>query len=278
VLEGKEREKTDEELAILSLVNEATNELRQTYGLTDFDVPSKNIHVIKREKWPKEEGAAFYNSMMQAIAVKEEHAKIVFLKNILHEMIHLKSYGSMQITANENPQEHEYRLGLTVTKRDGSQLFFRNINEAVVEELTILLFSKLCEHPIFSEEVKQTSEIAEKGKNALSAEGEKLFNKDTYYAEIEDIGSNKGRISANSFVYSKERRILKKLIHKLFDRNSDDFENEQQLFGLFASSMMTGNILTLGKLIDSSFPKGTFRKIGELDSNIDEQEAFIDAL
>ena len=81
-----------------------------------------------------------------------------------------------------------------------------------------------------------------------------------------------------SFVYSKERRILKKLIHKLFDRNSDDFENEQQLFGLFASSMITGNILTLGKLIDSTFSKGTFRKIGELDSNIDEQEAFIDAL
>lgn len=278
VLEGKEREKTEEELAIFSLTNEATNELRQTYGLTDFDVPSKNIHVIKKEKWPKEEGAAFYNSMMQAIAIKEEHAKIVFLKNILHEMIHLKSYGSMQITANEDPQEHEYRSGITITKRDGSRLFFRNINEAVVEELTMKLFSKLYDHPIFSKEVKQTSEIAEKGKDALSSEGEKLFTKDTYYAEIEDIGNNKGRISVNSFVYSKERRILKKLIHKIFDRNSNDFENEQQIFELFASSIITGNILTLGKLIDSTFPKGTFRKIGELDSNIEKQEAFIDGL
>ena len=171
VLEGKEREKTDEELAILSLANEATNELRQTYGLTDFDVPSKNIHVIKKEKWPNEKDAAFYNSMMQAIAIKEEHAKIVFLKSILHEMIHLKSYGSMQITANEDPQEHEYRSGITVTKRDGSRLFFRNINEAVVEELTLQVFSRLYDHSIFSEEVKQTSEIAEKGKNALSSEG-----------------------------------------------------------------------------------------------------------
>ncbi len=47
---GKEREKTPEEIRIISLVNEETNKIRQKYGLENFDIPPENIHVISEEK------------------------------------------------------------------------------------------------------------------------------------------------------------------------------------------------------------------------------------
>ena len=42
--ERVEKEKTAEELEIIGLVNEATNEIRQKYGLEKFDIPPENIH------------------------------------------------------------------------------------------------------------------------------------------------------------------------------------------------------------------------------------------
>jgi len=277
-LQEKECEKTQEEMSILSLVNEITNRLRKKYGLTEFNIPAKNIHIIKKEEWPKRGRSASCNFMMQAIAIEKQDTKIAFMEKILHEMIHFKSYSSMQITTNEEPREDSYRAGLTITKRDGSRLYFRNINEAVTEELTKQLFLELSSHPIFSKEMNQTSKIAEKIESDFSVERKKYFGRDTYYAEAKEIENDKMRFKIENFSYSQERRILKKLICKILKRNSDKLENEQSVFDLFASSMMTGNILNLGRLIDTTFPKGTFRKIGELDNKIDEQETFIDSL
>ena len=78
-LKGKEREKTPEELEIILLVNEATNEIRQKYGLSDFDVPSKNIHILLEEEWPtRNKSLAFYNSKLQAVALRERSSRIAF--------------------------------------------------------------------------------------------------------------------------------------------------------------------------------------------------------
>jgi hypothetical protein len=275
-LQKQEREKTPEEIIILSLVNEKTNELRKTYGLPIFNIPAQNVHVIKKEEWPEEKPSALYKSMLQAVAVKEQSAKLVFTEKVLHEMLHFKSYGAMQVTTDK--KEDEYRLGLTVTKRDGSRHYFKNMNEAVTEELTMRLFFELSDHPMFAEEIRQTTEIAEKAKDELSVEGERLFTEDTYFAEIEDVGSGKARISIEHFSYPQERRILKKLIRKLCERNPAGSKDEQAVFELFASSMLSGDIRPIGRLIDSTFPIGTFREIGKLDDQIDEQELFIDSL
>jgi len=42
--------------------------------------------------------------------------------------------------------------------------------------------------------------------------------------------------------------------------------------------MFSGNILPLGRLIDGSFGEGIFRKIGELDDSLNQQEEFLNAL
>ncbi len=46
-LRNKEREKTPEELKMITLANQVTNRIRQQYHLGDFDIPAKNIHIVK---------------------------------------------------------------------------------------------------------------------------------------------------------------------------------------------------------------------------------------
>jgi len=290
-LRGKEREKTPEELQIISLANEATNEIRQKYGLENFDIPSENIHVITEEAWPREKGVAFYNSMLQGIAAREQPARIVFMKKIFHEMLHFKSYNALQIEIGENPELDEYRVGLTVHTRDGKRMYFVNLNEAVTEEMTKRFAIKLFDNPLFAEETKQTKDVVTRYPRAVTGSGEPLFDDDTFYAEVEGkkswgeavgrlFGAQKKlkKITTEGFTYQSERKILNTLIDKILERNPEKFQDKEGVFDVFAKGMMTGNILPVGRLIERTFGNGILRRIGELDQDMRAQEEFVNSL
>lgn len=273
-LEDKEREKTPTEIEIINFANQCTNEIRNKYGLPDFNIPEKNIHVIKKEKWPRENNDALYNSMMQAVALKENSANIVFMKKVVHEMLHFKSYNALQVK-DDDSEIDEYRSGLTVKTRQGENMYFRNLNEAVTEELTKNIFRKIANNPLFTKEIIKTVEIMRKYPDAKTNKGEYLFDDDTFYAKMD---TKEDEISTESFTKEKERKILDTLIDKLFERNKEVFKKREDIFEMFAKAMMTGNILSIGKLIDRTFGKGVFRKIGELDEEIEEQQRFVSSL
>jgi hypothetical protein len=288
---GKEREKTPEELRIIALANEATNKVRREHGLDDFVVPAQNIHIIKDEEWPKHrKESAIYISTLQGVVLREQDANLVSLEKILHEMVHFKSHNAAQVTKSEEPELMEYRGGLRVNTRDGKTGYFRTLNEAVTEELTIELMSKVLHDPLFEKEIKQTEDLGNRYPDAATADGKPLFDDDTYYARLADrttlkdrvgrlVGQERSRtISVAHFTYQRERNILSELIDKLFERNAQKFHNPDEVAALFTGGLMTGNILPIGRLIDGTFGKRTLRKIGELDSDIDAQEKFVNSL
>jgi len=289
---GKEREKTQEELQIIALANKLTNELRKEHGLDEFDIPAQNFHIIKGDEWPKrrEKEDGIYMSSIQAVLSREHEANLVTMARILHEMLHFKSYTSAQVTKSEDPTLLEYRGGLQMNTRDGNATHFRNLNEAVTEELVIELLSKVLPDPLFEKEVRQTEDLWNRYPNAVRANGEPLFDDDTYYARFADkttlsdkvgrfLGTERDRqISVAHFTYQRERKILNDLIEKLFERNVEKFNSADEVAALFTEGMITGNILPLGRLIDGTFGKGTLRKIGEMDSDIDSQEEFVRSL
>ncbi len=290
-LEGAEREKTPEEIRIIDLANEATNEMRRKYGLEDFDIPEKNIHVILQEKWPDNKKGAFYTPLVQAIAIPEQPARIMFMDKVLHEMIHFKSYNAMQLTTAESPTLREHRMGLVVYTRDGENMYFTNLNEAVTEELTRRFAGKLFKDPLFARENSRTKEIARRYPNAVASSGEPLFDRDTFYAEVASertwseaigrlFGGQEGvkEIRTGNFSYIEERSMLDNLLTKVLEGNSGQFNDKEEVFEVFARGMITGNIVPVGKLIDKTFGRGTFRRIGELDTDILAQEEFVDSL
>jgi len=293
-LKGKEREKTPEELQIISLANETTNEIRQRYGLEDFDIPPENIHVITEEAWPREKSTAFFNSMLQGVAMREKLSNVAFMKTVFHEMLHFKSYNAAQVPDGENPELDEYRLGLTVCTRDGKERYFVNLNEAVTEEMTKRFMKKLLTNPLFADEIRQTRDVMTMHRQAITDSGKPLFDGDTFYAEVQGdkswresvdrlfgrrvLGSGVTKIAIEGFTYRSERRVLNTLIDKIFERNLDKFQDREEVFEIFAKGMITGNILPVGKTIERTFGNGRLRQIGELDFDVRAQQEFVDSL
>lgn len=293
-LSGKEREKTASELEIISLVNIATNELRQRYGLDDFDIPPENIHVISEESWPREKSTAFFNSMLQGVAMREKMSNTSFMKTLFHEMIHFKSYSAVQITTEDDSELIEYRVGLTVHTRDGKKIYFVNLNEAVTEEMTIRFAKNLLNHQLFSDEIAQTRSVMARYQGAVTDSEKPLFDEDTFYAEAMSkktwresvdrffgrrvFGSGVTKIATESFTYKTERKILNMLIDKIFERNLEKFKDREDVFEIFAKGMMTGDILPIGRLVEGTFGKGTLRSISELDHDVNTQEEFVKSL
>jgi hypothetical protein len=68
------------------------------------------------------------------------------------------------------------------------------------------------------------------------------------------------------------------LLDKLYEKNTDQFSNREEVFNVFAKAMLTGNILPLGRLVDGTFGRGTLRKIGELDHDVQALEEFVESL
>lgn len=289
-LKSQERTKTPDEAKIISLVNDATDTVRKRFGLNTFEIPSDNIHIVPEEIWVKrgEKRAAFYNSGKQAIVMREQSSRLSFMRMVVHEMLHFKSYNALQITTEE--KVGHYRTGLKVHSRDGKELYFKSLDEAVIEELTKRLVTELAQKTLFEEDVKRTEEIIKRYPKTKSIAGTPLFDEDTFDAEGEEKkswGASIGRlfglsgiqkIYTHSFVYPQERKMLSILIDKIMERNIGKFTNTEEVFEMFAKGVMTGNILEIGKLIDTSFGAGTFRNIGKKEDSIQAKIDFVKSL
>jgi len=81
--EGRERQKTPDELEIVSMANELTNGLRRRYGLDDFDVSADNVYVITREAWEtsgNNTSSGGYSQKIKPWSLKKGHQTLLFSK------------------------------------------------------------------------------------------------------------------------------------------------------------------------------------------------------
>ena len=83
---------------------------------------------------------------------------------------------------------------------------------------------------------------------------------------------------STQYSYEETRAILNALIDKIAAQNSQGFPDREQVFDVFAQAKLSGRILELGRLTDSTFGAGTFRKIGELDHDLPALKRFIEKL
>jgi hypothetical protein len=273
------REKTPEEKEIVRIINEVTNNLRENYGLENFNVPLKNIHVIEDKNWEQltqAEGRSvgFFRMSEQAIMIKEEISRLVFLEKVLHEMVHIKSYQAQQVVGRNDEKDmviDDYRVGLMCKTREGEKWYLTNLNEAVTEEVTKKLFKEaIAKDPsLFNLEIYETEKTKKKLPEYSDDENYWLFL-------YQEAGKWRG------FAYIEQRKNLNLLLDKLFAKNSDKFKSRDEVFDIFAKAMLDGNIMPLGRLLEKSFArpgrKLILRQLAELDSDIEKQREFIESL
>ncbi|MFA6447676.1 MAG: hypothetical protein WCW31_05525, partial [Patescibacteria group bacterium] len=202
-----------------------------------------------------------FDSMFQGMAVRETPRPAEFVNILLHELMHLKSYGALMIKEPDRTVV-PYRGGLTVTTRNELAHYFSSLNEAVTEELAKRIFLN-ADEPKLQHIIQVTREFIAAHPDAARDDGSPLFNEDTYDVEIVERSRNGLRLETNCFAYAKERQALRQLVDKLYSHNADVFPDREAVFVVFARASLTGNLLPLGRLIERTFSKGTFRKIAE---------------
>ena len=90
----------------------------------------------------------------------------------------------------------------------------------------------------------------------------------TVYEEASDqppdaLGRKTYSLITKEYSYPEERATLKALCQKIAARVPEAFPDDDAVFELFAKSLFTGDLLRLGRVIDNSFGKGTFRRLAE---------------
>ncbi len=256
-----EKEKTPEELKILLEVNEATNELRRKYGLTDFNIPEENMHLIRKEEWKTEGEIAVSLPEMERILLRERERRIQFAQSAFHEETHLKSYNALQKMSDCDKVE-KYRHGLRIFPRSQEKLdsipegYFHDLNEGVTEELTRRYIMSQVDNPLYSDEFAETKELREFAKK----NGMRELLDEEIFSLYRVPGSNE--IRAEKFAYKNFRVALYQIRKTLAEKHPDKFKNSDEVLDVFARAMFTGKMFELSSLMEETFGKGTMRAIG----------------
>lgn len=279
-----EKEKTTEELEIINIVNDKTNELRKKFGLPELNIPPNNVYLIPRDApWPNDLKSDYYFIVGQFIVVREpeteqmRRSNVILAANIIHEMMEFKSYNALK------KLEHVrslgvYRSGLQTYRRpDSGESYFGNIDEAIKEELTIRLLKELKGHHLFESEFNQTNKIKKYLLDKKSAESDPFTSEDTFYIKFDQKSLE---LHSERFGRTQERRVLNTLIDKIYQnqRNADQFKSKEEIFDIFFRASMTGKTVGLWRLVEQTFGKGTFRKIAETGEDINKLEKYIDKI
>jgi hypothetical protein len=233
-IEGFEREKSERDIEILAMVNEAINEYLSQYEREKIiEPPLTKIHIFENGGVGKfTKGAAYggaHAPLTGSVFVERRESDIAFALMAFHELFHLKVYNSLQITKpadGEKMRAETYRSGFIVTSRDGNERYFEDIEEALTEMMTERFYrEKVLASDLFKGEASSESEV--------------------------------------KFTREESREKFNNLVDELWEKNKNEFPNREDIVNLFLDGQINGKILQVGKLIEKTFGSGSFRRLGE---------------
>jgi len=281
--------KTPEQVNLIEHADHATDELLRRYGREPFHIPRENYHLLDEEGRKKlklgwESGGA-YSIEDEAVLMRPESDPVIFSLVAYHETLHFKSYQALQ-RLYPGKEVLPYRRGFEIITRHGHRSYFRRLDEAVIQELSNrYIRERLSEHPLTHDAVA----TSEGRRNLVLRHRDKLANKDAEFLETvvpyvaalpdkvrvvfsqTDPPADQARRAfddckyGNLFIhpYADDVHALHSLVDQLYERNQGQFKNKEEIFELFVEATITGNVLSIGRLIETTFGKGSFRRLGE---------------
>jgi hypothetical protein len=230
-----ELEKTERDRELLRVAQEAVDDYLARYGRAKrIQIPPANIHVLaiggvdKVTKGRHLEGAASF--MKGSVIIDRVPSDSEFVLIAFHELFHLKSYSALQITrqaSKVNPRLVEYRQGFTVVNRDGTEEYFANLEEAVVAHFT---------HRFYQDYLK--------------ANRSQLFSN--------TVATTEAAISR-----SDELDLLDRTVDHIWENNRGTFRSREQVLDLFIRAQVNGDLLPIARLVERTYGKGAFRRLGK---------------
>ncbi len=231
-----ELEKTERDLEVINFTQKEASEYISSLKKDNiFEVPIENIHILKdggtNEYTEGRLSTGAHSAVRGGILVDRLKSDIEFSLILFHEFIHAKSIVVLQKIKGDDHAESEYRSGFKVVSRDGKEEFFEDFDEAITELMTKQYYHNIVlKNEIFKDEIEQVSN---------------------------------GERSSLKFYKGDEIDKINSLINKLWELNKDKFSNREDIVKLFINAKVNGRMLAIGRLIEDTFGKGSFRKIGK---------------
>ncbi len=280
ILESLEYEKKPYEKSAIDISNKITNLMISEFGLTPFDIPEKNIHIVPESLYKeidegKNLGATFQKEQIIVLNAEKNMNFFGRVSTIFHEIIHLKGYFSLE--AQEDSLKLR-RSGLKMNtsfkkeKNIGNFNLFHGLNEAVVAEIEKEYFKELVgQNQFLKKEYEwESSEEAQKLKEKIAEENG--INAD------EILSVNKNGKNFETFSYIIQRKVLNYIVDQIYKDNEDKFNSRDDVMKLFFKAHFDGKIINLAKLIEKSFGKKAFRVIGIMDEQSNSARSVMDYL
>lgn len=234
-------EKRSDEVEMVNLIMQKIPDFVKKYGGNPIVCAPEKIHFLKSKEgltglakvFGTGEEKGLYDADAQTIYVFPSISNAMNAHAIVHETLHLNSFQSHEVD-KKNPKFSEpRRRGFGIITKEGG--LFNGLDEAIIEELA-LRFEK--------EYLPQIKESPEQ----LRAYGGPQIERSV--------------LEAKKGYYLEERRRLKYVIGDIL-KKFDKFESEEEVFDIFAKAVMSGKLLEVAKLIEGTYGKGSFRKLGK---------------
>lgn len=281
-----EYQKSNEENLIISFANEETNKLMEEIGVAPVNISPDNVHIISSEAYQNFGGGIGFaktDFMMEGIIVDAKVRSIspvVFALAVMHEILHLKGkqvfqLGKISKDGEEMIFKTMLREGISVSASQKSilegkkHIHFVGLEEAIVESQVKKLMPKILALEIFRNYRQWL----------LSPEGEMAQKEAERRAE--SLSIPQGEISWlekegrewTAFAYLAQRQVLAYVCEEIQKQFPDKYKSADEVFREFLKAHFTGRLLVVGRLVEETFGKGSFRLLGSM--GIDQNNALL---
>ena len=258
-IEFKEGDKTEEEKEVVSQILNLMPDFIRRYGGVPVDIKQEQIYFLENSDSLKKqmtggyESEGFYSQAKQMAVIFKSKGILDDSHKLVHELLHFNSFQSLE--GKEKNKMKQRRFGFTIKNKENDFLF-ENIDEAVIEKLAVRF-----DRESFAK-IPQISKLTEERNNMIASLVEQ-------YPESKEFIENASSIALNGEDFEvassrhEEIEILDEIIKEIYMGNRENFESEDDIFNLFAKAVMSGELLPVARLIEKTYGKGSFRKLGQ---------------
>jgi len=252
-----ERSPTPEERAVIVQLIPAVAQFVEKYGGTPVEgISAANVHILDPDRLAPEDREAIdrmnigglYDRERQAIFIVPDDSLLTTAQRIAHELIHFHSFQSVHDEGPEG-QPSPRRIGFSAFDRSMTTRYFRDLDEAIVEELALRL-----DDQCFKEFEVLTSDLTRRERLRSSTRAPREI------AAVTDqqLPDGAWQTRLESWRYSRPRARLGALLKSICDRDRGRFRDPEAVFEVFARAVFTGRLLEVARLVDDTFGKGFF--------------------
>ncbi len=269
-----ERDKTPKEVATFEQINTHMQDFVERFGATYKPVTMDNVHIMDAQKIPHEMWSSlktddgilingeFFSEVQSMFivgpSIKNEDL-LGYAHIYVHELLHLQSFNSFEV--NEIDQDgaklKPRRSGFTVyshKEEEHIRCFFSDMNEAMTQELTRRFVEEF-----FPDIAELEDDIASHKELFPHLAAVDQMTETWFMTQRKKRHGMSKTQWGKGNVYAPERQKLHKTIAEIYQKNSDQFANENDVFQVFAQSYFSGNVLPIARLIRKTYGKDALR-------------------